>query len=129
MARKPDLSGLGTLVEAETRRRAEPKYRVPLQIEEKRTKRLTKDEAERICRAAVKKRDHGKCVVPGCKETSAHLHHIVYRSKGGKWKSENICSLCVAHHALVHAGRITITGNANEHLTIKGDKKDLRFKL
>jgi len=33
---------------------------------------------ERICRAAVKRRDHGKCVVPGCKEYYAVLHHIVF---------------------------------------------------
>ncbi len=129
MALKPGLSALGTLVDAEKTRRATPKYAAPLRVEAQRQKRLTKAEQERICRAAVRKRDHGKCVVPGCKEASAHLHHIVYRSKGGKWKAENICSLCVAHHALVHAGRITITGNANEHLTILGDAKDLRFKL
>lgn len=77
----------------------------------------------------MKKRDGGKCVVPGCKERSAHLHHILYRSKGGKWRTENIASLCPCHHALVHAGRIQISGNADEHLTITGDKKDLAFKL
>jgi len=37
--------------------------------------------------------------------------------------------LCAAHHALLHAGLITITGDADEHLTITGDKRDLAFKL
>lgn len=95
----------------------------------KREKRLTKLEQERLCRAAVRLRDKGRCVVPGCKELSQHLHHIVYRSKGGKWRTENICSLCVAHHALVHGGKITISGNADEELIITGDAKYLRFRL
>lgn len=98
-------------------------------VDAKRAKRLSRDEAERICRAAVKKRDKGKCVVPGCKESSQHLHHITYRSKGGKWVSGNICSLCPAHHQLVHLGRIHISGNADDELIITGDEKDLRFKL
>ena len=84
---------------------------------------------ERECRAAVKKRDHGRCVVPGCKEFSRHVHHIVFRSRGGKWSSQNCCSLCVQHHQLVHAGLITITGDADVHLTITGDAKYLRFRL
>ena len=84
---------------------------------------------ERECRAAVKKRDHGRCVVPGCKEASHHLHHILYRSRGGKWRTGNIASLCVKHHQLVHAGLITITGDADVHLTITGDAKYLRFQL
>ena len=101
----------------------------PLRVEATRAKRLTKAEEERICRATVKQRDKGKCRVPGCKEASANLHHVVYRSKGGRWKAENIASLCVGHHAMVHAGRIQISGNANEHLTITGSKKDLAFRL
>jgi len=100
-----------------------------LRVEEKRTKRLSRQMEERICREIVRRRDKGRCVVPGCREASAHLHHILYRSKGGKWRSENICSLCVAHHALVHAGRIQISGNADDHLTIVGDRNDLAFKL
>jgi hypothetical protein len=84
---------------------------------------------ERLCRAAVKQRDKGRCVVPGCKEALKHLHHIVYRSQGGKWRSENVCSLCVKHHQLLHGGLITISGNADEHLTITGDAKYLKFRL
>lgn len=100
-----------------------------LRVEEKRTKRLTLAEQERDCRAAVQKRDKSRCVVPGCKERSQHLHHILYRSRGGKWRDSNICSLCPGHHALVHAGRIAISGDANDELIITGDKKDLAFKL
>jgi 5-methylcytosine-specific restriction endonuclease McrA len=84
---------------------------------------------ERDCRAAVKRRDKGRCVVPGCKEASVHLHHITYRSKGGKWRTGNIASLCVKHHQMVHAALIQISGDADEHLTITGSKDLLRFKL
>ena|SRR5262252_4250403 len=95
----------------------------------KRAKRLDVLSQERICREVVRKRDKGRCVVPGCREKSAHLHHIVYRSRGGKWRSGNICSLCVGHHALVHAGQIQISGDANDELIITGPKEYLRFKL
>lgn len=84
---------------------------------------------ERDCRIAVKARDHGRCVVPGCKESSRHLHHIVFRSRGGKWRTGNIASLCVKHHQFLHAGLISITGDADVHLTITGDAKYLRFTL
>jgi hypothetical protein len=94
-----------------------------------RTKRLDAATKERLCREAVNKRDKGKCVVPGCKEHGPHKHHIVYRSRGGKWTTANVCSLCVAHHQLLHAGLIAISGNADEHLTITGEKKYLAFKL
>ena len=84
---------------------------------------------ERDCRVAVNKRDKGKCVVPGCKDAGPHKHHITYRSRGGKWQSGNVCSLCPRHHQLLHAGLIQISGDADVHLTITGDAKYLRFKL
>ncbi len=95
----------------------------------RRDKRLSLAQLERQCRTEVRKRDKGKCVVPGCRERAVHLHHIVYRSHGGKWRTENICSLCQGHHGLVHAGRIQINGNANDELIITGTKADLAFKL
>lgn len=107
-----------------------PKHRSgDSRAEAKRAKRLDKETQERICREAVKRRDKGKGVIPGCKDRSEHMHHITYRSKGGKWRSENICSLCPSHHSMVHLGKIQISGNADEHLTITGDVKALRFRL
>ncbi len=102
-----------------------------LRVEAKRAKRLTQAELERDARAIVQRRDKGKCVVPGCKERGAHLHHIVFRSqsKRKRWLTGNLCLLCPAHHSLLHAGRITISGDANEHLDIRGSRKDLAFKL
>lgn len=97
----------------------------------KRRQRLTLAEQEREARIAVRKRDHGKCRIPGCKDRAEHLHHIVFRSHSTrlKWRTENLCSLCPGHHGLVHAGQITISGNADDELIIQGDKKLLSFKL
>jgi hypothetical protein len=55
----------------------------------------------------------------------------VYRSRSRtlRWATANLCFLCPAHHALEHAGKITISGNADEHLTITGAKEYLEFKL
>lgn len=97
--------------------------------EAKRAKRMANQSDERTCREAVQKRDKGKCVIPGCKDKSDHLHHITYRSKGGKWRSGNIASLCASHHQMVHLGKIQISGNADVHLDITGDVAALRFRL
>ena len=96
---------------------------------DKRAKRLDKEQQERECREAVRRRDKGKCVIPGCRDKSDHLHHITYRSRGGKWRTENIASLCASHHSMVHLGKIQISGNADVHLDITGDVAALRFKL
>lgn len=106
---------------------AVPKPEPRIYGKQRRTRDLAKQ--ERDCRDAVRKRDKGRCVVPGCKEKSQHLHHILYRSRGGKWRTGNIASLCVVHHQLVHAGRIRISGDADDELIITGDRKDLEFRL
>ena len=80
----------------------------------------------RDCRRAVKARDHGRCVIAGCRQSAVHLHHIVYRSRGGKYHTANCCSLCVTHHQMVHAALIQITGNADKRLTITGKTKRVR---
>lgn len=102
-----------------------------LRVEVKREKRLDDASQEREARAFVKKRDKGKCVIPGCKEAGQHLHHVTPRSRSKKhrWFTSNLCLLCQGHHGMVHGGRITISGDANVHLDIKGSKKDLAFRL
>ncbi len=86
---------------------------------------------ERAAREIVRKRDHGKCRIPGCTERAVHLHHIVYRSKSKRlrWDPRNLVSLCVEHHGLEHAGEITISGNADEEIIVTGDIEKLRFRL
>ena len=103
-----------------------------LRVEVKREKRLTDDSLEDAARKAVRLRDGWKCVVPGCKEPGVQLHHIVYRSRSKKlkWAVSNLCYVCVAHHDLEHAGKITIQPRtADGELVITGAKKYLSFKL
>lgn len=47
-------------------------------------------------RDQVKARDHNRCQVCGREATS--LHHIRFRSQGGKNDVENLVSLCTEHH-------------------------------
>lgn len=79
--------------------------------------------AERVCRDLTRKRDDGRCRIPGCRRFAKHLHHIVYRSQStrDRWHTSRCCWLCVDHHRLEHAGEITIAGNADRHLVITGD--------
>lgn len=86
---------------------------------------------ERACREIVRKRDGGKCRIPGCIERSTEAHHIVYRSKSKarRWDPANLVSLCREHHQLQHAGIIHITGNADDEIIVTGDVDRLRFRL
>ncbi len=86
---------------------------------------------ERAAREITRKRDKGKCVVPGCKDAAQHLHHIVYRShsKSQRWRTSNLCWLCPDHHRLEHAGTISISGDADGELEITGDIDLLKFRL
>lgn len=86
---------------------------------------------ERAAREIVRKRDHGRCRIPGCTERAVHLHHIVYRSKSKRlrWLPANLVSLCQSHHQLEHSGDITISGNADDEIIVTGDVDKLRFRL
>jgi len=103
-----------------------------LRVEVKREKRLSHEERERICRAEVRRLYGWKCNVPGCKEPGVHQHHIVYRSqsKALYYEPKNRAPICVAHHELEHAGKITIHPRTAEgELVVTGEAKYLRFKL
>ena len=65
----------------------------------------------------VIERDHGYCQVPGCSRGAEHVHHIVFRSRGGGDEPENLVSLCVAHHLHgVHRGWVRVSGRAPDQL-------------
>ena len=86
---------------------------------------------ERACREITRKRDLGKCRIPGCSEHATELHHIVPRSqsKRKRWQTSNCVWLCKEHHQLRHAGNIAISGNADEEIIVTGDVDRLRFRL
>jgi predicted restriction endonuclease len=81
---------------------------------------MTEKEARGHCAT----RDRRRCRVPGCAAYATDLHHIVFRSHATPeqlWATENLISLCRAHHALVHRGALEIAGNADGIVEITGD--------
>lgn len=67
-------------------------------------KRKRKDDAtmERL-RPLVIERDQGRCVL--CGAPYQEIHHIQYRSSGGKSTMENMCCLCWhCHRIKIHDG-------------------------
>lgn len=62
-------------------------------------------------RRKVMRRDHGRCVVPGCRcATFLDLHHLRPRAEGGGHDPDGLIVLCGAHHRLVHQGALVIEG-------------------
>lgn len=68
-------------------------------------------------RREVLVRKAGLCAVPGCSRAAVHLHHIVFRSRGGGDEATNLVGLCACHHLHgVHLGYLEVTGRAGERL-------------
>jgi 5-methylcytosine-specific restriction endonuclease McrA len=90
-------------------------------------KRLQRLREERACRLAVAQRDQGRCRI--CGRRGRQLHHVVPRSRGGRWLTSNLVTLCVDHHQMVHAALIEISGNADGELIVTGDVRLQREPL
>jgi hypothetical protein len=68
-------------------------------------------------RREVLMRKAGLCAVPGCSRAACHLHHLVYRSRGGSDDPRNLVGLCAVHHLHgIHLGYLEVTGVAGERL-------------
>jgi HNH endonuclease len=77
---------------------------------------VTADIPDRI-RRQVRRRDHGRCVVPGCRHRAyLEIHHLVPRAAGGDHDLGNLVLLCDAHHRAHHDGRLRIDGRAPDQL-------------
>ncbi|MFO0726310.1 MAG: HNH endonuclease signature motif containing protein [Myxococcota bacterium] len=60
-------------------------------------------------RRAVRARDGGRCVVPGCTHLRfVDIHHLTPVAMGGPNALANLVSLCTAHHQRLHEGRLAI---------------------
>jgi hypothetical protein len=71
-------------------------------------------------------RHGGLCAVPGCTRRARHLHHIVFRSRGGPDRPWNTVAVCWAHHRLcIHRGTLTVRGRGGEHLVWVFRTRDL----
>jgi hypothetical protein len=56
-------------------------------------------------------RDGLRCANPSCgRRENLHAHHIVFRSAGGRTSLENEVTLCDTCHALIHSGRLSVSG-------------------
>jgi len=74
--------------------------------------RATQDVAPRVVRF-VKRRDGGRCCVPGCRSARyLEIHHVVPRALGGSHTADNLTLLCDGHHRALHEGKLSITGSA-----------------
>ncbi len=71
-------------------------------------------------RAAVRTRDRGRCVVPGCTHFRfLDLHHQVRRADGGANTLGNLLSLCTRHHRRVHEGVLSIEREPGGRLVVR----------
>ena len=70
-------------------------------------------------RALVTRRDR-HCRFAGCRARIDEIHHVVFYSRGGPTRPDNLLGLCWHHHHLVHHDHWTLTGNANHHITATG---------
>ncbi|MFO0725164.1 MAG: HNH endonuclease signature motif containing protein [Myxococcota bacterium] len=60
-------------------------------------------------RKAVRARDGGRCVVPGCTHIRfVDIHHLVPAAMGGPNTLANLVSLCTAHHQRLHEGVLAV---------------------
>jgi hypothetical protein len=50
----------------------------------------------------VLKRDNHTCQHPGCESQNVEIHHIEFRSQGGRHVSSNLVCLCLKHHEFPH---------------------------
>jgi hypothetical protein len=64
-------------------------------------------------REQVFARDHHRCTAPGCRSArNLEVHHIIEQSRGGVHELWNLTLLCSGHHAALHAGLLTMSGQA-----------------
>jgi hypothetical protein len=71
-------------------------------------------------RREVRRRDR-HCRFPGCTNvTFADVHHVVAWKPDGGTDLDNLALLCRYHHGVVHKKGWSMTGNANEKLTVVG---------
>ena len=64
-------------------------------------------------REQVFARDHHRCTAPGCRSArNLEVHHIIEQARGGVHELWNLTLLCSGHHAALHAGLLTMCGQA-----------------
>ena len=65
-------------------------------------------------RRQVMRRDHGHCVVEGCRNHRfLDVHHVVPRAEGGQHDPDQMAVVCGAHHRALHRGTLVMQGAAS----------------
>ncbi|HEY0483144.1 MAG TPA: HNH endonuclease signature motif containing protein [Kofleriaceae bacterium] len=65
-------------------------------------------------------RDHHRCTVPGCRSArNLDIHHVIEQCRGGTHDLWNLTLLCSGHHAALHAGLLTLHGQAPYELAFR----------
>ena len=80
----------------------------PRFVEKMLAKREREREAIRV-RAAVRRRDGGKC--RACGKPGFETHHIIYRSHGGRDTEDNLVTTCATCHRAIHGHALAIIGH------------------
>lgn len=71
-------------------------------------------------REQVFARDHHRCTVPGCRSArNLDIHHIIEQAKGGTHALWNLTLLCSGHHTALHAGQLSMQGQAPYHIEFR----------
>ena len=79
-------------------------------------------------RRAAWYRDGGKCAFPGCCNSPAQLHHIIWRSCRGPTSLDNAAWLCHFHHRLAHEGGWTLERTPDGHYLWTGPHGQQRIR-
>ena len=78
-------------------------------VVDQRERRAVRAQITKTVRAQVWRRDGGRC--RACqRRRGTHVHHVRYRSCGGRWTTANDVLLCQACHQDVHARILLIWG-------------------
>jgi hypothetical protein len=66
------------------------------------------------------RRDHGHCVVEGCRNHRfLDVHHVVPRADGGQHDPDRMAVVCGAHHLALHRGTLVMQGAASTGFTFR----------
>jgi hypothetical protein len=86
---------------------------VDVSAEAERMARAESEETPDWLRRRVLGRDDHRCQACGASH-HLHVHHIVFRSRGGLTREENLAAACKSCHGLIHEGRLFAEGRAPE---------------
>jgi hypothetical protein len=82
-------------------------------------------------KAYVLARDNYTCNICKKKNTSLHIHHIIFRSEGGSDEQENLITLCKSCHDKLHSGEIAskLKGKTKGNLKYATQMNSIRIQL